>query len=339
MSISKTGSAGAPAPELTPEEKANQIMACIYWDINCAAKFINLPQASQTEEDKTAIEIIRTNQQSFVDLVVYAYVKALESGPKFSKTVEDTGIFRFIRDHGWKIFSICSYSEAFQRACQDQKGIVAWWLVEKMIGENVRSIELFARCRSLDWSGPLLQHARWFPQLRRTLSPELGHLGEEHPHHTVMTLDQSLRRPRFSHQPQVHIKQHIYKADKDNNAPNPIMRKPEWGACSFCASTDICNCRVTPTSDDAVEIIEYPTKGLGIRALSNFRKGDWLGEFLGCVIPVEDVSETTIYDLEQGVWDKSFAGVSFKNAKAKGKKRLSTIGFIAPAHQGIGHAS
>jgi hypothetical protein len=125
MSTSKTGPAVAPAPELTPEEKANQIMACIYWDINCAAKFINLPHASQTEEDKTVIEIIRMNQQSFVDLVVYACVKALESGPKFSKTVEDTGILRFIRDHGWKIFSICSYSEAFQRACQDQKEIVA----------------------------------------------------------------------------------------------------------------------------------------------------------------------------------------------------------------------
>jgi SET domain-containing protein len=46
------------------------------------------------------------------------------------------------------------------------------------------------------------------------------------------------------------------------------------------------------------------------------------------------MSGTTIYDLEQVVWEKSFTGEASKNPQAIGKNRLSTIAYIAPAHQG-----
>ncbi|KAJ5191256.1 uncharacterized protein N7498_010241 [Penicillium cinerascens] len=325
---------GESAPASIPDENANQIMACIYWDINCAARFMNLPHASKTEQDTAITETIINNQKSFVDLVVYEYVKVSNTGPNFSATIEDVWILRFIRDHGWKIFSICAYSEAFQRACKDRDGMVEWQLLDKLIDDNARSIELFARCRSLDWSGPLVQHGRWSSQLRQTLSPEIKHLGKDHPHHTVKTLEGHLRRPRFNHLLQVHVNQHIYKADEYDGAPHPILRKPNWGACPFCSSTDICECRVTPTSDDALEIIQYSLKGLGIRALSNFKKGEWLGEFIGCIVPIERVDETTIYDLEQIVWDKSFKGLPWDDPQIKGKNKMRTVAYVAPAIQG-----
>lgn len=334
MRTRSAGSSGESALASNSDEKANQIMACIGWDINCAARLMNLPHASKTEQDTAATETIINNQQIFVNLVVYEYVEASNTGSNHSDTVEYVWILRFIRDHGWKIFSICAYSEAFQLASKDQKGMVVWQLLDTVIADNARSIELFARCRSLDWSGPLVQYGRWSSQLRQTLSPEIQHLGKGHPPHTIKTLTGHLQRPRFNHLPQVHVNQHIYKADDYDGVLHPILRKPKWGACPFCASTDICECRVTPTSDDAVEIIQYPVKGLGIRALSNFKKGQWLGEFIGCVVPIEYVAETSRYDLEQVVWDKSFKGVPSDDPQIKGMDKMRMIAYVAPASQG-----
>jgi SET domain-containing protein len=50
---------------------------------------------------------------------------------------------------------------------------------------------------------------------------------------------------------------------------------------------------------DLIELVEYPTKGTGVRALSNFKAGTIMGEYVGEVLPINRACTDDIYSLAQ----------------------------------------
>lgn len=82
-----------------------------------------------------------------------------------------------------------------------------------------------------------------------------------------------------------------------------MLRETPWPACRFCGHKTPCGCLAAPNPTDLVELIEYPEKGIGIRALAKFKKDEILGEFLGEIdLPKADF-KVTLYDFEQVIWD------------------------------------
>ncbi|EYE98349.1 SET domain protein [Aspergillus ruber CBS 135680] len=63
---------------------------------------------------------------------------------------------------------------------------------------------------------------------------------------------------------------------------DPTEREEKDGNCWICCqSLDFpCSC-LPPDSGQLVELVDYPKKGIGIRALANFKSGQILGEFIG----------------------------------------------------------
>lgn len=72
-----------------------------------------------------------------------------------------------------------------------------------------------------------------------------------------------------------------------------------------------------------IELREYSLKGTGVRALTNFKAGDILGEYLGEVFPAHEQPKDTVYSLSQ----MGFHGLS-RVAKQE------TVAIITSAHLG-----
>jgi SET domain-containing protein len=62
-----------------------------------------------------------------------------------------------------------------------------------------------------------------------------------------------------------------------------MRRQPDWGNCDVCgkAFDDVCQCRIPAMAGELMELVEYPFKGVGVRALAELRQGEILGEYLG----------------------------------------------------------
>ncbi|KAF7717805.1 SET domain-containing protein [Penicillium ucsense] len=76
-------------------------------------------------------------------------------------------------------------------------------------------------------------------------------------------------------------------------------KKPKRLICYRCGSTDSCTCRAGSMAGDLIELVEYPIKGTGVRALANFLAGTIMGEYVGEAIPLRRKCNDNIYALSQ----------------------------------------
>lgn len=282
------------APSLQ-EKSALDSIAAIYWDLNCVAVFEEIVKTSQSEEDWNYYDDMKDAHNIFTQHAVYYHTESAPCNDLSRRQVS------FVSTFGWRLFSICALAEVF-RAAMLRASNGAWQVLTQIIAGNRRSLEIFARTRGLDWRGPLARHAGLVSSIRTALAPEIN-LSGENPHHTVQTLNGRLRRPRFQGKTQIHVNESVYEPQKHNNQSHPMLRQTPWQACQLCDGKTPCGCVAAPNPTDLVELIEYPEKGIGIRALAKFKKDEILGEFLGEIdLPKADF-KVTLYDLEQVIWD------------------------------------
>ncbi|GFF52214.1 histone-lysine N-methyltransferase, H3 lysine-9 specific SUVH1 [Aspergillus udagawae] len=205
---------------------------------------------------------------------------------------------QFIRQLSWKILAICALSEAFRLALYTEDQVV-WAVLMLKIRENRTSIDAFAQSRGLDWQGQLLKHAdKQIPGLQQALIPRLD-LAQEHFHHIIIA-NGSLRRPLYEGHNQINIDQgNIFNPSYFKDKKDPTIRVPDRdGPCDLCYAERECNCKISrPTlATCLVELVNYPHKGIGVRALARFKKGDILDEYVGELRPV-DYKDDRVYAL------------------------------------------
>lgn len=267
----------------------SKAIAALYWDINAACHFRTINAGSPSSDDKEIYDKMCEATQAFIDKTLFDYV---------NKPAATSRIVKFIEQAGWKLFAICAHAESFRQMCTDNA--IKWSGYQRRVQEAQRSLEVFARARKLEWRGTLLKHAqRELPGLRDALSPEIN-IAREHPHHLVQTRDDHLRRPRYNGKAQVHINHNIFDASSSEDEQNPLLRREEWGPCHQCRSEKICDCSVDSLAGDMVELVEFEGRGVGVRILNKFKKGDILGEYTG-VIELDYRGRDTMYLLRQGV--------------------------------------
>lgn len=277
-----------------------EFMATLYWDINSVAVFRAIfSDKAASPADREVYHVLCETTKRFI-------------GHGLGRATNNDRIKQFAYRFGWRIFGICAYSDAFQHACFSLS-TDDWEALSKIVSTSSRSIEIFARLRRLDWRGPLLPWAQYddptklqvsgqspvpyLPGLRRALQPDLN-ISFEHPHHTVITLTDTLRRPRYMGRSQQHSDNHIFVAEGEKCVERDYH---SCIPCSLCDSPTLCQCRVTVKTGDLVELREYEGKGVGVRCLTTIKKDDIIGEYIGFVEP-EDFSPWTPYTLSQTGW-------------------------------------
>lgn len=142
-------------------EYAKNIIAAIYWDINCFCRL----------QDSVREAIISGNDAP-LDGKGVRYIEAAEHFidsfiSQQEDTVQEMESFElcqaFITRLGWKMLAICAHSEAFRLACEADETMgnrsLCWTHLVRLIKENRRSLEVFARTRRLPWRDVLLKHA------------------------------------------------------------------------------------------------------------------------------------------------------------------------------------
>jgi hypothetical protein len=205
---------------------------------------------------------------------------------------------QFIRQLNWRILAVCALSEAFRLAFYNEDPKV-WADLMLKIKENWASIDVFAQSRGLDWQGQLLKHAdKQIPGLQHALIPRID-VAHDHFHHMVL-VNGSPRRPVYEGHNQINISHgNIFNPSYFKDKRDPTIRVPDRdGPCDLCYAECECNCRIPrPTlAMCLVELVDYPQKGIGVRALARFKKGDILDEYVGELRPV-DYKDDRVYAL------------------------------------------
>ncbi|KAL4808767.1 hypothetical protein BDV18DRAFT_133155 [Aspergillus unguis] len=298
--VSQTGDRGletyAPYVQQQAAKMVNDIVASIYYDINYLCILRNSASLDITPEKVASYRLQFIQSAALLDLVVGRVIseKYRDRDPRGTvRRLEE-----FTDAFGWKMLAICVTAEGFRRACREIRHNGIWAALMDKIGENRWSIEVFARARNLDWRGPLLKYADLgIPRLDAELAP-MRKVWEQHPHNIVMSLDKKLKRPWFEDFFQVHIDEPLFDPCDwpDPAQMDPTERRPTDGDCDLCGSIDMCDCELDFSAGSLVEMIERPVTGTGVRALSNFKKGDILGQFLGQLFP-PDYDDDEVYSL------------------------------------------
>lgn len=266
-------------------------MAAIYWDINAMTMLEKMLSEAPSHEDLKLYEGLWENTKYFVHKAVWDHAH-----PPVEEAIS-LRCAKFIKFFGWRFFTICAHAEAFLRACQYENDTL-WEALTETMAKEKRSIDVFARTRGLHWRDPLLTVASQLPELESVLAPEPD-LAVYPPGQVVITENGRLRLARFQGKTQAQIDKTFYDRDAYGGAPDPTLRKREWGYCSMCGDPEHCECAFAPDIGDLVELTEYQGKGIGIRALTNIKRGEILGNFIGEFVPQTDESyEWTIYDME-----------------------------------------
>lgn len=326
---------------------ARKIMSAMYWDLNSTWHMERIVAADPSLEEIELYDKLCAAVRTFLDHVVcykYAHIfQPIEPFPNFNRCRN------WLFQHGWVLFTMCAQSEAFRIAYLEEATFV-WDELRKLISANQRSIEVFVRSRNIDWRGPILIYLQFdFPDMFEAVSPKLN-IGTEHPHHIFQTLDGFLKRPIHASKAQTNINGMVFKPSR-NGQKHPLLRpkkmgpcmgclcrkncachelggtprcpdcrcpnvckceEPEWVTCFNCGSQEICDCRIESMAGDLIELVEYPIKGTGVRALSNFKEGSILGEYVGEVIPITRACMDNIYSLEQSgmlsIWSQGVLG-------------------------------
>ncbi|KAI9368982.1 hypothetical protein BJX61DRAFT_546028 [Aspergillus egyptiacus] len=280
--------------EKEPEihNRINEVLASIYYDINYVCILRNIKRWDPTPQ-RVAFYRLQYHESAILLDRVVGHALDPEKYP-----LDPRGPLRrlqpFVEEFGWKMLAICMLAEGFRRACRELHDPSLWEKLISKIKENERSIEVFARSRDLEWRGLLMKYAHLgIPTLDAALRP-MRSMSEQHPHNVFQAIDQKIKRPWFERAPQVHIDEPVFDADRWEGKPNPTARRPSHGRCDLCSSPEICNCVLDFSSGCLVELVERPLTGTGVRALTNFKEGDILGEFIGEICPV-DFNDDPVY--------------------------------------------
>lgn len=272
----------------------SDILASIYYDINYVCILRGNVRLDPTAETVAQYRLQFRESSDLLDRVVGRFINRDTdtnlhdgSGPKFYFDPRGTirRLEEFVTIFGWKMLTICMTAEGFRRACREIRHSVIWAEFLEKMRENQWSIEVFARSRNLDWRGQLLKyaHLELIPELDSELRPVRKMWGQ-HPHHVVQTLDKKVRRPMFEGTPQAHIDESVFDPrnwEEDGRLEDPTTRIPHDGDCDLCGSKDICDCVLDFSAGSLIELVDRPLTGTGVRALTSFKKGDILGQFVG----------------------------------------------------------
>ncbi|GAD97615.1 AMP-binding enzyme, putative [Paecilomyces variotii No. 5] len=290
-------------------EYRRKILAAIYFDINHVSilrRFFKTRRgAGAAHHGIVRYKAECANTANFIDHVVAQSAVAHGFEPFDLDCEIETQIQRskdprssaLVTQLGWKLLAICAHSEGFRRAFKEMDR-TQWSMLLGEISQNRRSLEVFARSRRLEWRGPLLHHRTRsiYETLVRT---DIDLAATGHPHHLVRMRDGRVACPTYEDKLQEHIEQSIFRSsDWPLGRRDPTMRVPADGECDLCFSKNICDCTVPSLVGDLVELVEYRGKGVGVRALANFKSNDILGVYLGELRP-RDYKSDPIYSLLQ----------------------------------------
>ncbi|PLB40993.1 SET domain protein [Aspergillus candidus] len=206
------------------------------------------------------------------------------------------GIDLFTQELGWKMLAICAFSDGFRIMCRDQQDIGFWEAFIDACEKNALSLGIFARSRNLDWRGLLSPHLKsGIVRIKNALAEPPSKLTDMHPHQIVRQLDGTLAKTHHDKTRQINTENCIFDPEKFTGE-DPTIRTAEHGSCDLCGSDDPCDCLLDGLAGTLVELVEYPDKGVGIRSLTKFKKGDILGEYTGEIRP-ENYLGDPVYSL------------------------------------------
>ncbi|KAL4941613.1 hypothetical protein BDV06DRAFT_236002 [Aspergillus oleicola] len=281
------------------------ILASIYYDIN----YLTIQRAHlHWDIDAANVTYYRLQYREATALLDQVVSQSLH--PELYEGHDPRGTLRRLNEikdiFGWKVLAIVCCAEGFRRGVREIRHGGIWREILVLVTENAWSLEIFARSRNLDWRGVLIKYADLgVPGLDEVLRPARK-MWSEHPHHIVQGIDKEIRRPWFGGSKQVHIDEVVFDATKwvDANAANgyggapqdPTIRGPHDGTCDVCGSPDLCSCKLDFSAGSLVELVDRAVTGTGVRALTNFRKGDILGQFIGELFPPE-YDDDKVYSL------------------------------------------
>jgi hypothetical protein len=283
-------------------KKATDIVQAIYHDINVHCKIAKATDGKDRLTDQIYQNLLVSADQ-FMAQELKKYQDCVTPKAKFSEyqpLAHESRFFKFVNELGWKMFAICIHAEAFRRSFQESSDRV-WGFVRQKINENSFSIELYAHNYELKWRDVLWNYQDvsipGLPDMKPIIETYMQ-WKVDHPHHTVITLDGKLREPKFEGKLQEHIDESIFdplRWSSCGRATDPTLRRPsptylthppQIGTdCFLCGSESSCDCRLEDRSGEFVELKEYPNKGTGVRTLTNFKRNDVLGAFIGELLP------------------------------------------------------
>ncbi|KAK1147314.1 hypothetical protein N8T08_001391 [Aspergillus melleus] len=275
--------------KIQPSRRGTEIIAAIYWDINNICLIQGLVSKNSNDQNQLAFYRSQHNEaQKLVRMAVDYKLNALSPAEKEVREVRN--IARFARNFGWRTLAICAWAEAFRRACLEEMDPAVWKKLLVLIRENSESVVYFARLRNLDWRGLLLRYSNHpIPELRKHLKWVYKWIGKDHPHHFVRTISGGLRRPSYKRRLQEHMDECLFDpanwAADGQEVEDPTLRQERHGDCALCGSSELCGCKPGRLVAGMIELVEYPAKGTGIRALTNFKKGELLAEYVGEIQP------------------------------------------------------
>ncbi len=223
------------------------------------------------------------------------------------------------RKQGWMMLSILANSLAFRTASSELDNR-KWAALVNDVNSNARSLEIFAKLRGLDWKRALDLSPFNDPPLTEDEVQSRSSVDPHHPHEWFLSLSGDPKPCKFQGQRQINITECIYSevvfgytGKRPSQWPrqwawpaDPMVFRPGYGYfCQMCGSKKkVCYCHENLFVNPLVELIEYPSKGLGVRALQRIDKGSYLSEYVGRYIPPdgEDPEDPqAVYHLEAGM--------------------------------------
>ncbi|EAW12779.1 SET domain protein [Aspergillus clavatus NRRL 1] len=279
------------ATEKQLDDMVSDILAAVYFDIHYVCKLRNSIKWMKT---KSELAYYRQQIRAAAALVDRAIAREMlvkvnpcfDSSQTHQAQQESERVSHFIRILSWKMFAMCALAEAFRRALHKEDQFV-WESLLHKIYENRFSIDTFAQSRHLDWQGQLLKHTHHpIPAIRRALIPTVD-LSQEHFHHYVV--QDGHPRKACHLKPQINIADiSVFRPKRFTDGKDPTIRDLERdGLCDLCDAAHECNCMLVSLAGCLVELVDYPHKGVGIRSLARFRKGDILAQYVGELQPVD----------------------------------------------------
>lgn len=292
------------AKDQTAEKEATDILKAIYHDINAHCNYERIAKSGDSVGRDTFHNLLAATE-GFVEQEMREWKLCAESfkaeNGEFQSVSPTSRFFAFVNELGWKMFAICAHAEAFRRWFRTADPRV-WGFVCQKIYENFCSIQVYAHNYELKWRNTLWIYQdipiAGLPDIKPVIQTYMN-WKVDHPHHTVITLDGKLKEPLFNGQLQEHIDEYVFDPAKWNGKPDPTLRREPRGdtpgvgsVCFLCGSEVSCACQLQSRAAEFVELTEYPDRGTGVRALTDFRRHDVLGIFIGEIIPncVEDLT-------------------------------------------------
>ncbi|GLB14197.1 hypothetical protein AtubIFM61612_001622 [Aspergillus tubingensis] len=204
----------------------------------------------------------------------------------------------FAENFGWPMLAICVQAEAFRRLCKEESTLM-WKALYGKFQRHHLNIWIQASTRGFEWRKLLAPYAGDAapPELNQVLASKISadNLRHTHPHEIVINeWERQIRSPKFQGRLQKHIDASIFHPRDWQTAKDPehrgLKKDPtlreglNYGLCDLCAEGKICECQIKEAPFEFVQLVETP-KGVGVRALARFEKGDILGEYIGELHP------------------------------------------------------